>query len=68
MRTLTKSEAERECVRLWRELPRTERASSAQAEAFAAVLLADIDFPTSSNRYHFIRGWLQNDLRLRGTL
>jgi hypothetical protein len=65
---MTKPEAERECIRRWRELPRPQRATLDQAAAFADSLLAEIDFPTSGDRAHFIRGWLQRDLQLRGGL
>jgi hypothetical protein len=65
---MLKIDAERECVRRWRALPKGERSNFDQAAAFATTLLDDIDFPTSGDRYHFIRGWLQRDLQLRGTL
>jgi hypothetical protein len=65
---LPKAEAERECIRRWRELPRGERATNDQAAAFATSLMDEIVFPTSGDRYHFIRGWLQRDLQLRGGL
>jgi hypothetical protein len=65
---MLKTEAERECIRRWRELPRSERATLDQAAAFATSLMSEIVFATSGDRYHFIRGWLQRDLQLRGTL
>ena len=65
---MLKTEAERESIRRWRELPRPERATNEQAAAFATLLMDDIDFPTSGDRYSFIRGWLQRDLLLRGGL
>ena len=65
---MLKAEAERECIRRWRDLPRAERATNDQAAAFAATLLADIDFATTADRLSFIRGWLQRDLLLRGGL
>lgn len=65
---LLKSEAERECIRRWRSLPRDQRTNYDQAAAYAKALLDEIDFPTSGDRYHFVRGWLQRDLQLRGTL
>lgn len=65
---MLKTEAERECIRRWRELPRSERATFDQAAAFARSLLPEIVFATSGDRYHFIHGWLQRDLQLRGTL
>ena len=68
MKLLLKIDAERECVRRWRTLPKDQRSTYEQAAAFATSLLDEIDFPTSGDRYHFIRGWLQRDLQLRGTL
>ena len=65
---MTKGEAEIECIRRWRELPKPERTTLDQAAAFAAALLPEVDFSTSGNRAHLIRGWLQRDLQLRGGL
>lgn len=65
---MQKTEAERECIRRWRDLPRQERATNDQAALFATRLMNDIDFPTSGDRLGFIRGWLQRDLLLRGGL
>ncbi len=65
---MQKMEAERECIRRWRELPKGQRATNEQAADFATMLMADIDFTTSGDRYSFIRGWLQRDLSLRGGL
>jgi uncharacterized protein YozE (UPF0346 family) len=65
---MLKLDAERECIRRWRALPRDQRATLAQAAAFATTLMDEIDFPTSGDRYHFISGWLQRDLQLRGGL
>jgi hypothetical protein len=66
--TMSKIEAERECIRRWRDLPRQERSTNDQAASFATRLMDDIDFPTSGDRHSFIRGWLQRDLVLRGGL
>ena len=65
---MLKSEAEREVIRRWRELPKYQRSTGEQATAFATSLMEDIVFPTSGDRYHFIRGWLQRDLVLRPTV
>ncbi len=65
---LLKADAERECIRRWRELPKGQRARGDQAAAFAASLVDEIVFETSRNRYDLIRGWLQRDLELRGGL
>ena len=65
---MLKLDAERECIRLWSELPREQRAAVEQATAFAKTVLARVPFPTSCDRYNFIRGWLVRDLQLRGGL
>ena len=65
---MTKPEAEKECIRRWRELPRSQRATNDQANAFASALMEDIVFPTSADRLRIISGWLQRDLELRGRL
>jgi uncharacterized protein YozE (UPF0346 family) len=65
---LSKLDAERECIRRWRALPREQRSTNEQAGSFAASLFEEIIFPTSGDRYHFIRGWIQRDLQLRGGL
>jgi hypothetical protein len=67
-RQLLKIDAERECIRLWRELPRQQRATAEQATTFAKALFEQVSFPTSGDRYAFIRGWLLRDLQLRGGL
>ena len=65
---MLKSEAERECIRRWRELPKTERATNSQAAAFAASLMGENLFVTTGDRYRIICGWLERDLLLRGGL
>jgi hypothetical protein len=65
---MAKMEAERECIRRWRELPKPERSTADQASHFATRLLEDISFATSGDQHSFIRGWLQRDLLLRGGL
>jgi len=65
---MLKADAERECIRRWRALPREQRSTLDQAAAFATSLVGEVDFPTSGDRAHFIRGWLLRDLQLRGGL
>jgi hypothetical protein len=65
---MLKTEAERECIRRWRNLPRQDRSTNDQATVFATRLMDDVDFPTSGDRHSFIRSWLQRDLLLRGGL
>ncbi len=65
---MAKMEAERECIRRWRDLPKPERSTNDQASRFATQLLDDVSFATSGDKHTFIRGWLQRDLLLRGGL
>lgn len=65
---MLKMEAEQECIRRWRDLPKGLRSTQDQAASFAKVLVDDVLFDTSGDRYSFIRGWLQRDLLLRGGL
>jgi hypothetical protein len=65
---MTKGEAERECIRRWRELPKPERATLEQATTFAHSLVAEMDFSTSRDQGQVIRTWLQRDLQVRGGL
>jgi len=65
---MLKAEAEREAIRRWRELPRHERKTDEQAAAFARIILDDLDFETSADRYQFVKRWLQKDLAVRGGL
>ncbi len=65
---MLKTEAEREAIRLWRDLPKHERKSNEQAAAFALKIKDDIPFETSADHYQIIKNWLQRDLALRGGL
>lgn len=65
---MLKADAERECIRRWRDLPKGLRSTQGQAASFARVLMDEIEFDTSGDRYAFITGWLQRDLLLRGGL
>jgi hypothetical protein len=65
---MLKADAERECIRRWRELPKGLRSTQDQAASFARVLMEDVEFDTSGDRQSFIREWLQRDLSLRGGL
>jgi hypothetical protein len=58
---LTKDEARREVLRLWRALPATERKSFAQATAFAQAIEASIEFTTVGVKTKIIAAWLQRD-------
>lgn len=65
---MLKADAERDCIRRWRDLPKGLRSTQAQAASFARILTDVIEFDTSGDHYTFINGWLQRDLLLRGGL
>ena len=58
---MTKDEARREVLRLWRALPATERRSFAQAATFAEAIEARIEFTTVGVKTKIIAAWLQRD-------
>ena len=59
---MDKSAAEREAIRLWRNLPLQERLSPQQAIAFAAMVAPTLDFDEPHKRSKQIEGWLLKDL------
>ncbi|MBN9304324.1 MAG: hypothetical protein BGO82_18275 [Devosia sp. 67-54] len=59
---MTKDEARKQVLKLWRALPPLERQSFAQAEAFALGLAPSIEFETMGNKSRVIVAWLQRDL------
>jgi len=59
---VTKDEARKQVLKLWRALPPLERQSFAQAEAFALGLAPSIEFETMGNKSRVIVAWLQRDL------
>ena len=58
---MTKDEARREVLRLWRALPATARKSFAQAVTFAEAIEASIEFTTVGVKTKIIAAWLQRD-------
>jgi hypothetical protein len=58
---MTKDEAERAAVRRWRALPADLRETADQAEAYAAVLVHDLEFPSVTGRERLIGAWLIRD-------
>jgi hypothetical protein len=59
---MTKDDARKEVLRLWRALPVPERRSFVQAQAFAEKLDPTIDFRTMGVKLKVITAWLQRDL------
>lgn len=59
---MTKDQAHREVIRLWRKLPIMERQKFEQAEKFAALIEAEIDFPTLGDKRAMIAAWLDQDI------
>jgi len=59
---LTKDEARKQVLKLWRALPPLERQSFAQAEAFALSIAPSVEFETMGNKSRVIVAWLQRDL------
>ena len=59
---MTKDDAEREAIRRWRELPADLRETADQAEAYAAILVRELEFPTVTGRERLIGAWLIRDI------
>jgi hypothetical protein len=60
--TMTKEQAQKEVIRLWRKLPIMERQKFEQAEKFAALIEGEIDFPTLGDKRAMIVAWLDQDI------
>ena len=59
---MSKDEAAREAIRRWRELPADLRETADQAEAYAAILVRELEFPTVTGRERLIGAWLIRDI------
>jgi hypothetical protein len=59
---MDRAAAEREAIRLWRNLPVQDRLSPNQAIAFAAMIAPTLDFGEPYNRARVIEAWLLKDL------
>lgn len=59
---MTKEQAERETLRLWKLLPIRQRLTFDAARAFAATMEADLEFRTMGNRQTVIASWIILDL------
>jgi hypothetical protein len=57
-----KAAAEREAIRLWRNLPVQDRLTRQQAVAFAAMIAPTLEFDEPARRTRLIEGWLIKDL------
>ena len=59
---MDRAAAEREAVRLWRNLPVQDRLTTRQAVAFAAMIAPTLDFEAPDRRARTIAEWLEHDL------
>jgi hypothetical protein len=59
---MDRAAAEREAIRLWRNLPVQDRLTSRQAAAFAAMIAPTLDFEAPDRRSRIIADWLGHDL------
>jgi len=59
---MDRAAAEREAIRLWRNLPVQDRLTSRQAAAFAAMIAPTLDFEAPDRRSRIIAAWLEHDL------
>ncbi|HVY50519.1 MAG TPA: hypothetical protein VHA07_03065 [Devosia sp.] len=59
---MDKATAEREAIRLWRNLPVQDRLTRQQAVAFAAMIAPTLEFDEPARRTRLIEGWLIKDL------
>ena len=59
---MTKEDARKEVLRLWRDLPVTQRRTFAQAEAFAIEIQPKIEFESLGGKLKVTTAWLQRDL------
>ena len=59
---MDRAAAEREAIRLWRNLPVQDRLTSRQAAAFAAMIAPTLDFEAPERRSRIIAEWLEHDL------
>lgn len=59
---MDRAAAEREAIRLWRNLPVQDRLTPRQAAAFAAMIAPTLDFEAPERRTRIIAEWLEHDL------
>ena len=64
---MTKAEAEQEVIRRFALLPEHDRQNYEQADAYAARLVEEIEFPSFTDRRRLIAAWLIREIaRTRG--
>jgi hypothetical protein len=59
---MDRATAEKEAIRLWRNLPVQDRLTRQQAVAFAAMIAPTLEFDEPARRTRLIEGWLIKDL------
>ncbi|MBN9307626.1 MULTISPECIES: hypothetical protein [unclassified Devosia] len=59
---MDRAAAEREAIRLWRNLPVQDRLTQRQAQAFAAMIAPTLEFEAPEKRARIIADWLEHDL------
>src|SRR3569623_1286621 len=59
---MDRAAAEREAIRLWRNLPVQDRLTTRQAVTFAAMIAPTLDFEAPDRRARTIAEWLEHDL------
>lgn len=61
---MTEEEARAKAIKEWRLLPLSERMTADHAAIFAQTLaLRGLTYEGCKHPYHFIKGWLQRDLK-----
>ena len=59
---MDKAAAEKEALRLWRELPKQNRSDQAHAIAFAELIAKRLPFETLGDHDNIVAAWLLQDL------
>jgi hypothetical protein len=59
---MTKDQAQREIIRLWRKLPIMERQTFEQAEKFAVLIENEVEFESLGDKRAMIVAWLNRDI------
>ena len=59
---MDRAAAEREALRLWRNLPLQERLTREQAIAFSVMIAPTLEFDALDRRTRVIEGWLVRDI------
>ena len=59
---MTKDEAEREVLARWKALPDTQRKTFKQAQEFAEIFAASVDFRTMGDKTKLVTAWLVREI------